>query len=327
MSWDTLARELAAQCPVPYPFCRTLINRAWLDVQRAHQWSFLWGEVPIPTPSPVSKGIATYAIGSNLVTGDAIASAAWAAVPLVTPLTTLQFRIGTGTFYNIIAADFTVPTAAVLTLDRIFVDPIATYPTTGYQILGVFYNAPCVDFIWWDSFRDPTSGYTLILTETREFIDRLDPQRFTAGMPDFAIPYKVNSTPGNFYGFPMYELNPAPLDNFTYIGSFYRKGRPFDNTQPGISDNVTPPLDEDIVLAKGKERAYEWCIANPDKCPKGAGYQFLLGSAMAEFKRLKDEAIDRDNEFSGRNIIQSQESSPGDGTWLSGKVGRFHVVD
>ena len=327
MSWDSMSRELAAQCPVPFPFCRTLVNRAWLEVQRAHQWSFLWFEVPIPTPSPISAGIATYSIGLNLVTGDATASAAWLGAGLAVPLTTRQFRIGTGSFYNIIAVNSANPAAVVLTLDRIFVDPIATYPTTGYQILGCFYNAPFQDFIWWDSVRDPYSGYAFNLTETREHIDRVDPQRFTAGMPTACIPYKVNQQPGAFFGFPMYEMWPAPLDNYTYIGSGYRSGSVFTNVTPGVTDVVPPQVGEDIVMAKAKMYAYEWCIANTDKAPKGVDFRFVYGASMAEYGKLLPDYIMKDQEFSGRNIIVSQpDSDPrGDLPWLSGSVGRFYL--
>jgi hypothetical protein len=166
------------------------------------------------------------------------------------------------------------------------------------------------------------------LTDTREYIDREDSQRFTAGMPTSAIPYKVNTQPGNFYGFPMYELWPAPLDNYTYIGSYLRSGVIFDNTQPGISDTVPAMLGEDIVLAKAKMLAYEWCIANTDKAPKGVDFRFVYGAALAEYQELLCRYVLKDEEFSGRNIIQSQpDSDPrGDLPWLSGRVRRFYTA-
>jgi hypothetical protein len=326
MSWETLSRELAAACPVPYPYARSLVNRAWLDVQRAHQWSFLWGECAIPTPSPISAGNATYSLGSPLVTGDALASAAWSAAALAfPPLTQRQFRVGTGGFYNIIAADFTVPAAAVLTLDRPWLDSPAQ-PVAGYLIIAVYYFAPCPDFIWWESLRDPYSGRTFNLTLTRDEVDRRDPQRYPGGLTCAAIPAAMNALPGPLLGYPRYELWPMPLTGYTLIGSYTRAGTIFTNALSGVSDTVPPALGEDIVAAKSAQYGYEWCQANLDKCPRGVDYKFNYGVALTRYDKLLRDYVLRDDEQTGRNIQQSQESSQrGDLPWLSGRAGVDYV--
>ena len=113
-----MSLEIAGNVMTPYPLVKTYVSRAWLDVQRAYLWSFLWGDAVIPTPNPIGAGTVTTTIGSPLVIPDATALAAWSTAGLVNPLTTRQFRIGTGTIYNIIAFD-----NVKITLDKAFVDP------------------------------------------------------------------------------------------------------------------------------------------------------------------------------------------------------------
>jgi len=279
-------------------------------VQREYLWSFLWLDFAIPTPSPTATGTVTTAIGSTQVTGDAAASAAWALIPLSTPITSQQFRVGQGTIYNIIAVDFTVPTAAVLTLDRIYVDP-PNGAGQGYQIYGVYYHAPVKNFVWFDTIRDPVTGYTIKTTTTRQEADDADPQRLMYTYTDSALPYKIDLTAGSFYGFPMYELWPAPTNNLTLVAECFLGDVDFDNTVPGSSDTVTPPLSEDVVMEKAKEKAYEWCAANLDKlspAARRADFALLMGQAKAEFKRLINQYILKDEAFSNRSHIPYAES-------------------
>jgi hypothetical protein len=319
MSWQTMSLEIAAQCPVPFPFAKTLVNRAWKDVQAKFLWSFLYGNCAIPTPVPVSTGSVTVAIGSNQVIGDADASAAWATFGLVMPITTRQFRVGQGTIYNIIAADFNVPAAAILTLDKPYVDPVAG-AGTGYTVYGVFFNAPTKDFLWWESITDPVSGYPLKTTMTREFVDKVDPQRFMSGWPRAFIPYQVNSQPGNFFGYPMFEIWPAPLNNYTYVGSYFRKGMEFQN----VTDTVFPTLGEDVVIELAKMYAYEWCEANRDKVPAAgarADFRYLMGATKKFYGELIDKYILQDSEYSHRHNISQGESEYWDMLpWVSEKT-------
>ena len=60
----------------------------------------------------------TCSLGSNQVTGDAVASAAWLALPFYWRATTQQFRAQGYSVYSVIALDATNPDAVVLTLDR-----------------------------------------------------------------------------------------------------------------------------------------------------------------------------------------------------------------
>lgn len=320
MSWQTMSLELNSQVPVPFPFCKTLINRAWKNVQRKYIWSFLWGDAAIPTPNPISVGSVTTTLGDPTVNGDADASAAWANLPLVMALTTRQFRVGQGTIYNIIKADFTDPAAVVLTLDKPYLDPTLG-PGTGYTIYGVYFNAPVKDFLWWESLRDPVSGYPLKTTMTREFVDKVDPQRFMAGWPRAFIPYLINPQPGNFFGYPMFEIWPAPLNNYTYVGTYFRKGAMFVNPQ----DELNPIIDEEAVVELAKFYAYEWCEANRDKVSSAiarSDFKFLMGAAKKQYDSLISDCILQDEETSHRHVISGGESEYWDLLpWVSEKTG------
>ena len=112
---------------------------------------------------------------------------------------------------------------------------------------------------------------------------------------------------GNFKDYPMYEIWPAPLNGYTYVGTYYRSGMPFVN----LTDTVQSPLGEDVVLAQAKYRSYEWCVANPDKVAKhegslrtgASGYQFLMGAAQKEKADLLNGYILMDETFSNRHMI------------------------
>jgi hypothetical protein len=305
-----MATEVVGQVPgIDIQFALTLVNRAWVDIQRKFLWSFLWGDASVPTLVPVTAGTVTTVLGSNTVTGDANASAAWATgFSFVIPITVCQFRVGQGTIYNILAADFTVPTAVVLTLDRQYVDaPSGLGGGVGYTISQNYFNAPTQDFIWWESMRDPVSGYDFTTTNTREWVDGQDPQRFQSGWPIGPIPYLINPWPGNFQYYPMYELWPGPVSGYTYVGTYFRKGMPFAN----YSDTVNPPLGEDAVLALAKQYAYEWAGANQDRVkrvPK-ADYRYWAGYAEKQYDGLIDDYILMDESFSHRHIIESAQVS------------------
>jgi hypothetical protein len=295
MSWYTMSAELAGQVPVNIQLALTLVNRAYVDIQKRFNWSFLQGiDIAIPTTPPITAGTVTLTRGSKIVTGDATAVAAWNAIGLVTPIGALQFRVGTGTIYNIVSL-----AGNNLTLDRLFVDPVTNSPLAGqgYSILQCYFNAPFQDFLWWDSFLDPVTGYPLDLEMTRKEVDDRDPQRLQNNTPIAVIPYTINPQAGAFFQFPMYEMWPSPASGLTYVGKAYRSGAGFINP----TDTVAAQLGEDIVLERAKKYAYEWCEANRDKlqpAQRQGDFKFLMGKSEKEFTRLENDYIFKDEQFS-----------------------------
>lgn len=306
MSWNSMATELAADMPVPFPKVLTIVQRAWLDIQDSYMWSFLWGDAAIPTATPITAGTCTPTIGLKEVIGSVEASAAWLATGLACPFTTRQFRVGQGTIYNIDELIDNGDLTATLVLSQIYVDPTDGVGT-GYQVTSTYFNGPTRNFLWWESIKDPISGYDISTTMTREEIDFWDPQRFQSGWPKGVTPYAINQQEGNFNGFPMYEMWPAPLNNYTYVGTYFSGAIPF----LGLNDQVPPPLGEDVVLAQAKYWCAEWCLQNPDKVPRhegsqrtgASGWQFLMAKAEQEKKALLNKYILKDEQFSHRSLI------------------------
>ena len=332
MSWATMWTEISNQTPCPALHCRNLVNRAWSDVQRQFLWSFLYGEAPIPSLVPIVSGIATVTLGSPYVGCDATLIAALNSLPLLLSPTTQCFRVGTGTIYRIVAYNNTnapdqsgVP-ALSIQLDKLYADAAfgniqGGNPPGGFQIFTCYVNAPTADFLWWESIKDPVNGFFVATTMTRETVDTLDPQRFQSGWPRAVVPFIVNPTPGNFYGYPMYEIWPAPLNNQVLVGTYFRSGLPFTAN----SDTVIPPLGEDVVIELAKMYSYEWCIANPDKVPKG-DYRFLYGASQKRYSSLIDDYIRKDEAFSHRMLIDHAEPQFLDSLpWVSQKqaIGYF----
>jgi hypothetical protein len=318
MSWGTMSSELTGQCPVNINFAFILVNRAWRQIQRQYLWSFLWGDCAIPTIAPVSTGTVTTTLGSATVTADATAKTAWAAIGLITPVATLQFRVGTGTIYNILNYD---SVGGTITLDKIFVDPGAG-AGNGYSLQLFYPSAPVQDFLWWEEFKDPVTGYNLGIYKTRGEVDEDDPQRVSLGIPADVIPYQINPVTG----FPQYEIWPAPA-GLTYVGQYYRSGSDFVSP----TDTVASPLGEDVVLEKAKYLAYEWCEANKDKlqpAQRQGDFRYLMGQSKKEFDGLINDYILKDETFSRRHIIKNPQNRNGLVLpWVSQKQGLAFLPD
>ncbi len=328
MSWASMASEIVGQAPgIDFQFALTLVNRAWVNLQQKFIWSFLWGDAAVPTAVPVATGTVTLQIGNSVIVGDANATTAWNSMGLTIPITVRQFRVGQGTIYNILSLDnSTYAPFAAITLDKPYVDPLQGAGNS-YVISQYYFNAPTPDFMWWESMKDPVSGYDFITTFTREWVDGEDPQRYQAGWPNGPIPYLVNPWPGNFLGYPMYELWPSPVSGYTYVGTYFRKGMPFVN----YSDTVNQPLGEDVVIALAKQYAYEWCLANIDRVrkitPKSEGaFQFLIGEAKRQYDGLISDYILTDESFSHRHIIESpQMGYVANLPWVSQRTGYMYA--
>jgi len=282
---------------------RTHLRNAWVDIRNLKGWSFQVGNTGYATPPVMNAGSATTTLGANTVTGDAIASAAWAATSSLYPyslLTQRQFRIGASTIYNIIAADFTNPAQAILTLDRNWID-INSGPGMGYSIYQPYIVAPVQNFQAWEFFMDVRNVIHLDVDNRRgqwEKINIADPQRQIFSNPGNVVPHGVDNRPGSATpGYAVYELYPQPQAVYTYTVG-YSWGGPDLTDIPGQSA-VPAPMTEHLVKTLGRVKAYEWAEANKNEAnPRGQGadYRFLMQSANAEYKDQLHEirSIDRD---------------------------------
>jgi hypothetical protein len=281
---------------------RTHLRNSWTDVRNLKGWSFQVGNTGYTVPGLVNDGSVTVNLGDTTVLGDATASAAWATASNPTSLLTQrQFRIGQGTIYNIIAADFTVPTAAILTLDRPWIDAFYVGPTQGYSIYQPYITAPVAGFQAWEYFLDVRNVIALDVNNTRniwEKVNQADPQRQIFSNPGNLFPHGVDSRAGSAtFGYPVFELYPQPQSVYVYSAGYSWKGPELTDipSQPA----VPYPITEHLIKTAARVKSYEWCEANKNASnPRGAGadYRFLMQGAQAEYAaQLKEiRSIDRD---------------------------------
>lgn len=300
MSLATMIAEMRGAVPnYSAMLARTHIREAWTDIRKMRGWSFQLGNSGFSAPSAVGNGTVTVTLGSATVTGDATASAAWATASTpVSLLTQRQFRIAFGTIYNILSVDFTIPTAATLTLDRPYIDQ-QTGSGLGYKIYQCYYPVPVDGFLAWESILDVGNVIWLNVSPTRrgrEWADQWDPQRQIFMNPQAVLPYGPDTRTGSAtFGRMMYELYPQPLSQYTYQSWYSWEG-------PDLvagTDTLPYPMTEQVVKAYARVKAYEWAEANKDPAnPRGAGadFRFLMGGALSEAKAwLKDvRGVDQD---------------------------------
>ena len=121
------ASELKVWMPQIDPLaCPTLVARAWQDIRKAREWSFLKQTGCVFAPSIITTGTVRVTQFSTQIVADATAAPFWNAVAITQapayPLTLRQFRVTGGPVYNIIGWDGT----NTATLDRPYAETSAS---------------------------------------------------------------------------------------------------------------------------------------------------------------------------------------------------------
>jgi hypothetical protein len=300
MSFASMAAELRGAVPkMPYPFAKTLINRAYKHLRDSNLWSFQLAEGQWIAPAPITVGTATATQGSPVIQMDATAAAAIDAngSALYSLLTQRQFRIGAGGVYNIIGWD---SAARQLTVDRMYGEISAT--TVSYQIYQVYFPSPTKTFLRFISVRDMQNFIDLNIVMTREELDAQDPQRNWYYFPTYVVPYKPDNRPNSATaGYMLHELWGAPQYSLNYQLLYIDKLPDLSN--PG--DNLPPAIGEDVVMAKARVYAYEWAEGNKGAIERNQGpdFRFLMGAAQREYETLfknyrREDRETADNFFS-----------------------------
>ncbi len=338
MSLSTMIGEMRGTVPnYSASLARTHLRNAWSDVRNLAGWSFQLGNTGYTVPGLLNAGSVTTTLGDPTIIGDATASAAWATTSNPTSLLTQrQFRCGAGTIYNIIAADFSVPTAATLTLDRPWIDATvlnAPWIATGqgYSIYQPYIVAPVKTFQGWEYFMDIRNVIHLDVNNTRgiwEKVNVADPQRQIFSNPGNLIPHGVDTREGSAtFGWSMFELYPQPQSVFVYQVGYSWEGPELTDT-PSLSA-VPYPITEHLIKTAARVKAYEWAEANKNAAnPRGAGadFRFLMQSAQAQYSaQLKEiRSTDRDvydawvvvmNRFTNIGVVATFD--PATGTVMS----------
>lgn len=302
-----MINELQGSVPnVDAAYARTLVQEAWADVRRLGGWSWQLAETGFTVPGSLATGTCTLTFGSATVTGDANASAAWATASQYGSLITQrQFRSGgtsgAGTMYDIVGADFTVPTAAVLTLNRPFTDPLtsltAPVPAQEYFIYQPYITAPVKDFRRWLTVLDIANSGSLWVRGDRRIISNMaDPQRQIFANPDRLLgigqDQRANSSTA---GWQRYELWPGPQSQFLYQAWYEHFGAELVE----LSDELPVGISEAMVKARARCRCYENAESNKDpQNPRGSGadYRFLMTEAQKQYEWQLRQARKRDRD-------------------------------
>lgn len=281
-----MASELTGAIPkLPFPYAKTLVNRAWADIRRKNLWSFQLFEANWVSPEITNDGTVTTVQGDDEVVFDTTASTA--IIPLdalttfPTPLLQRQFRVGSSTIYNI--REYSEAAGVVtLTLDRPYTD--ASGSDQAYSIFQCYYPVPMEDFRAWMNIRDMINFNDLNIYSQRMDVDLMDPQRTMFYLPTYCVPYMTDQNPdSDTYRFQMYELWGQPQYSIVYQLYGIRKG-----TVLAEDDELPPQVGEDCVLSLSRMYAYEWAEANKGDMPRTAGtdWRFLMGAARAEYDGL-----------------------------------------
>jgi hypothetical protein len=314
MAFLDMYQEITGLVPkMSVDYAMTLINRAWRDIRRQNLWSFQMFESNWVSPNLINTGTCTVNQGSTTVTFDATASAVLAAIypggPLPNGLLSRQFRVGISTIYNIWAVTATTTgfneggfneggfggtPIVTITLDRPYTDASGT--GVGFTIFQCYYAAPYQDFWCWINVRDIVNFNNLNINGTRKDVDKMDPQRTLDYLPTWVVPYQQDMNPASpTYTWPLFELWGQPQYSLTYQLYGIRRGVQLVND----TDTLPPPIGEDVVIALASAYAYQWAEGTKGDMPRNVGsdFKFLIGSTMAEYKRLYKDYRRQDREL------------------------------
>ena len=307
-----LVGELTSTLPGLSPIlASTYINRALKSVYDERLWSFLTTDGVLICPGQIITGTAATVQFTTTVTFDAAASAALQAqiTGATEPgLLNLQFRpaatplaggstsaTAASQLYGIIAVDNSIPTAVVITLDRILVEASNTAGT--YQIYRALFVPPIADFKMWESFVDPANAITLTrnrLSATSSDFDRMDPQRTAVGLSYWVgswgairdigagVLSPINF-PGTTVGQPVYELWPVPTTGQTWYVRIRRQGP----TLVDPSDTQIAGIPDDLLVQRALyKHAYPFAASNVANFPsfRGAAWTMLIATARAAYR-------------------------------------------
>lgn len=334
MAYLELVAELTGALPGLSPLlAQKHINRAWQEIRDARLWSFLTAEAAVICPVQITAGAASITQYQLTVTLNAAASAAVQAQIVGTPvpgLTNMAIRFGAttpavGQIYNIASVNNSVPTAVVLTLDRIVVEP--TNAAAGYQIYRPYIVPPIADFLKWESLTDMENAFTIAndrVNKTSKYFDFRDPQRQAQGLAYFCGNYLgaylptggslIEPNPNVAAGSNTYELWPHPTSGQTFWAKFRRKGVNFS----GPTDVQPSMIPDSLIISRALAwHAYPFAQANQANFPtfKGVNWMQLI---------LNEKATYRDEERKAKR--QDEEAAPQQ-VWNRGHGLRAGVAD
>lgn len=189
-------------------------------------------------------------------------------------------------------ATFTIQQIAVLTLDRLWMEPNQPFGS-GYLMYQAYFPAPA-GLKKWLAIRDTTNAQTMDWwTYTQVDLSEIDPQRTDFAQPQYVVPYGPDVREGSAtFGQMLYELWQGPTDgNLPYTWQCEASWPPLVN--PG--DTVPYPLTDELLKFRTYSVLAAWKESQKgDEMERGSGanWPFLIKYYDEEYKsRLKKIAL------------------------------------
>ena len=320
MAFRHLYLELTGYYPdLPVDQAKRFINRAQRDIYDAWNWSFLAGEGALNIPDSVSDGTISVTQGSQVVTGDATAAAAWNALGLFIPITQRALKIGTDQPYQILAYDST----DTVYLDRPYTGDTDTGVT--YILYRPYYAAP-TDFQRWVSVVDTVDSWNLIPGRKRQWLDIIDPQRNTIGGPAQFISFFMlqraqtipafgaNTDPVRTESQNLFELWPAPTAAMSLTTYYKKRGADL------VNDTDESVFEDGLLTARALYYATRFVQTNAARYAKttGAkvGWAEMKNDYKADYYFELQNSVKRDDNITGASIIQPSGNFAPSSSWL-----------
>jgi len=290
---------------------QTYVRRAWQDIVRQREWSFLQADAPFTVPTGITAGSVAVTQFSRSAVADATADAALnAVVNGVPPLVGRQFRVANaGPFYTITAYAHGTRT---LTLDQPFQGP--TNAAAPYLVWQAYCTSPVPGTQRFLSIVDPNNGYAFRrLHVSAATLDRRDPTRSAQGMPFYLVEHDTTTD-----GTTRYELWPSPIVPQTFECTVQLVDWPL----VGLTATLPDIVPESLVVNRALARyAIPWAVANAMRFPalKGANFTLLLKDARENYViDLQNTKKLDDGRMLKRRIARetSRVGFPIDASWL-----------
>lgn len=285
---------------------KTCVKDAWERILHSKEtWSFLdVSNAVVATVDQVTDGTVALTEDSADVVADATAKAVLDAIGEAA-LIGRQFRVQQ-TVYPVYTITAYNSGTGTITLDRVYLED--TDPASAYILYQTYYPAPSANFSHWLSVFDPVESRTLHLFNSRQELNRYDPQRAVTDAPWAVVSYQygtIDSGLSTEEEVPFYEWYPAPTAKRGYICQYRKLTQPFDNNNPRLPRVISEMLVKEGALI----RAYEWAEANKGRSGfehlKFVNWSLLISRREPEYNLLLNRAHVQDSNVYQGDVLSN----------------------
>lgn len=333
MSLVTMVNSLEGEVPgTSGGLIRNKISEALGYIYDETDWSFQTDQSAFLTTAAVTSGTVTATVGSTTITCDSGASAALTPLQSAGNLIKMQFRNPAYSLYSIVAVNAANPNAFVLTLDRVWMEPVSGSGLQ-YMVYQAYFPVPVQDFRKFIEIRDTTNQAAVSATKVGQTdLAVLDATRLQFGpcVPTYFVPWGIDRRAGSAtLNYMLYEIWPHVLSDVAYTFTYKRRGPSLVNN----TDTVIYPITEEALTWRTKQVLYLWKESQKgDQMQRGSGadWRFLAQEALAEYKAAVKKCRDVDANLH-RDFL-TRQISPGAGQNFDGysnqrtgslNIGRF----